>query len=142
MALNDDEVAAHPFLQTLGPDVLDPDTTPTQVRDRLLPKPFARRSFSTLLLDQHCLSGLGNYLRSEILFWAGVHPNMRPVDCSETQLQKIGEAAIAMPQQSYRHNGITNDLEQALTMRQQGQKRSRSTDMGFCTPRKTLLSVW
>lgn len=123
--LNDDEVAAHPFLQKLGPDILDSDTTPEQVCDRLLSKPFYRRSFSTLLLDQHCLSGLGNYLRSEILFLAGVHPNMRPIDCSEAQLQKLGKAAIALPQQSYRHNGITNDLERAQTLKAQGKKRSQ-----------------
>ncbi len=125
MVLNDDEVAAHPFLRRLGPDVLDPETTPEQVRDRLLSKPFYRRSFSTLLLDQHCLSGLGNYLRSEILFLAGIHPKMRPVDCSDEQIETLGKAAIAVPQQSYSHNGITNDLDRAKELKAKGIRRSQ-----------------
>lgn len=125
MVLNDDEVAAHPFLRKLGPDVLDPETQPDEVRDRLLSKPFYRRSLSTLLLDQHCLSGLGNYLRSEILFLAGVHPKMRPADCTKAQIKKLGEAAIAVPMQSYQHNGITNDLDRAMKLKAEGKRRSQ-----------------
>ena len=125
MVLNDDEVAGHPFLRKLGPDVLDEETTAEQVCDRLVSKQFYRRSFSTLFLDQHCLSGLGNYLRSEILFLAGVHPKMRPQDCTDTQLIALGKYAISVPQQSYQHNGITNDLERAKQLKDQGQRRSQ-----------------
>ena len=125
MVLNDDEVAAHPFLRKLGLDVLAEDTTPEQVRDRLLSKPFMRRSFSTLLLDQHCLCGLGNYLRSEILFLARVHPNMRPVDCSDEQLDILSREAIAVSIQSYQHNGITNNLERAMELKAEGMRRNQ-----------------
>lgn len=124
LVLNDDEVAAHPFLNRLGPDVLDEETTPEEVRDRLISKSFRRRSFSSLFLDQHCLSGLGNYLRSEILFMAGVHPTMRPQDCSDEQLEKLGKLAIAIPWQSYRHNGVTNDIERAKALKAQGKRKN------------------
>lgn len=121
--LNDDEVAAHPFLRRLGPDVLDDRVTVEEVRDRLLDKRFARRSFPTLLLDQQFLCGLGNYLRSEILFVAGVDPLARPIDCSSDQIQRLAEAAIALPRQSYTTRGITNDLAIAQSLKAQGLPR-------------------
>jgi endonuclease VIII len=121
--LNDDEIAAHPFLQKLGPDVLDPATTVEMVRDRLLDKRFYRRSFPTLLLDQHFLSGLGNYLRSEILFVARVYPTLRPVDCSPEQIEKLAAAAISLPRQSYATKGITNDLAIANQLKAAGKSR-------------------
>jgi endonuclease VIII len=123
LVLNDDEIAVHPFLQKLGPDVLEATTTMEQVRERLHDKRFYRRSFPTLLLDQHFLCGLGNYLRSEILFVARIHPSLRPLDCTEEQIQQLAEAAIALPQQSYVTKGITNDLAIVSALKAAGKPR-------------------
>jgi endonuclease VIII len=123
LVLDDAELAAHPFLSKLGPDVLDLDTTAEMVCDRLLHKRFHRRGFPTLLLDQHFLSGLGNYLRSEILFVAGVHPTQRPVDCTSDQIEQLAAAAIALPRQSYATQGITNDLNIVAQLKAAGKPR-------------------
>mgnify|MGYP001827726549 CR=1 FL=1 len=116
-------IAGHPFLSRLGPDVVsaDFDTVLAQVTERR----FARRQLGTLLLDQHFLAGVGNYLRSEILFVAGVHPGRRPVDCSTDQLAALADAAITLAQRSYRHNGVTCDLGLARRLKAEGQPRSR-----------------
>jgi endonuclease VIII len=121
--LDDAEVAAHPFLNKLGPDVLDADTTVEMVRDRLLQKQFHRRGLPTLLLDQQFLCGLGNYLRSEILFVAGLYPSLSPVDCTVAQIEQLAAAAIALPRQSYATQGITNDLHLAAQLKAAGKTR-------------------
>lgn len=121
--LTEPEIATHPFLSRLGPDVLDPQTTVEQVRSRLLDKRFYRRSLTSLLLDQGFLSGLGNYLRSEVLFVARVHPTCRPIDCTPGQIEQLAIAAIAVTQQSYETKGITNDLAIALKLKQMGHPR-------------------
>ena len=123
MVLDDAEVAAHPFLHKLGLDVLDDTVTVAQVYDRLTDQRFQRRSFPTLLLDQHFLCGIGNYLRSEILFFAHVYPTKRPVDCSPAQLEQLAIGAITLSRQSYETKGITNDLAIALALKQSGQAR-------------------
>lgn len=123
--LTDDEIVVHPFLRRLGPDVLDEATTIEQVRDRFLDKSFFRRGLTTLLLNQQFLCGLGNYLRSEILFVASVHPALRPMDCTPLQIQQLAEAAIAVSRQSYRTKGITNDLTIVESLKQQGYSRAR-----------------
>ncbi|MEL7085830.1 MAG: endonuclease VIII [Cyanobacteria bacterium P01_A01_bin.3] len=121
--LTDSDIADHPFLSKLGPDVLDENTTVDTVRDRLQQKQFHRRRFSTLLLDQHCLSGLGNYLRSEILFVSGLHPSQRPIDCSPTQLDTLSGNILIITRQSYETKGITNDLDTALALKSEGYRR-------------------
>ena len=65
--LRPEQLTTHPFLQRVGPDVLDPNLTPEVVKERLLSPRFRNRQFAGLLLDQAFLAGLGNYLRVEIL---------------------------------------------------------------------------
>ncbi|MGF1459973.1 MAG: endonuclease VIII [Leptolyngbyaceae cyanobacterium] len=121
--LRAEDVLDHPFIQKLGLDVLDKDLVPEQVLDWVQAKAFYRRRFTTLLLDQGFLCGVGNYLRSEILFVSRLHPTKRPTDCDRYQLARFADAALAIPQQSYHHNGITNDLDIAADLKQQGWPR-------------------
>ncbi|MBE9156146.1 endonuclease VIII [Nodosilinea sp. LEGE 06152] len=121
--LSADAVLTHPYIAKLGPDTLDATVTPTDVEARTLSAPFRRRQFATLLLDQGFLGGIGNYLRTEILYVACIHPAQRPVDCTPEQIAAFAEAALALPQQSYRHNGITNDLALAAHLKQTGYRR-------------------
>jgi len=67
--LTPEQLLTHPFLQRVGPDVLDMRLTASDVKARLLSPKFRNRQFSGLLLDQAFLAGLGNYLRVEILCW-------------------------------------------------------------------------
>lgn len=122
--LTPDQIPSHPFLSKLGPDVLNPQLRPANILELLTAKQHQRRQFTTLYLDQHFLAGIGNYLRSEILYVARIHPRLRPIDCSDTQLAALAEASIAIPYQSYRYNGITNDLDLANQLKAEGQKRS------------------
>jgi len=121
--LTADEVPQHPFIQKLGPDILAPQVTREQIFDWVQEKAFYRRRFTTLLLDQGFLCGVGNYLRSEILFVSGIHPTRRPTDCDRDQLARFADAALTIPQQSYHHNGITNDLDIAQDLKQRGWPR-------------------
>jgi endonuclease-8 len=50
--LTPEQVAHHPFLLRVGPDVLDMTLTAEQVKARLLSAKFRNRQFSGLLLDQ------------------------------------------------------------------------------------------
>jgi endonuclease VIII len=118
-----DAVPTHPYIAKLGPDTLDRAVTTALVEARTLSAPFRRRQFAALLLDQGFLGGIGNYLRTEILYVAQIHPAQRPVDCSPSQIAALAAAVLALPQQSYRHGGITNDLELAAQLKARGHRR-------------------
>ncbi len=117
------QLSRHPFLSRLGPDVLSADLE--QVLMQLHARGFHRRRLGSLLLDQRFLAGVGNYLRSEILFVARLHPARRPVDCDAQELRRLAAAALEVPRQSYRYDGVTNDLQLARALKAAGQRRSR-----------------
>ncbi len=118
--LRTEELAVHPFLARLGPDLLDESVTIEQIIERFNAAQFRRRKFTTLLLDQAFLAGPGNYLRSEIMFVGRIHPSLRPVDCTEPQIEQVAGAALKLTRQSYQTGGITNDLKLAEQLNEKG----------------------
>ena len=101
-----DEVDAHPFLQALGPDVLDHALDAAAVEARLRSPAFQGRALSSLLLDQGFLAGMGNYLRSEVLFAAGLLPRRRPKELSADETARLARALLDIPRLSYATRGI------------------------------------
>ncbi|MFI0471289.1 endonuclease VIII [Halomonas sp. HMF6819] len=116
--LDTDALEDHPFLARLGPDLLSQNVSTASVLARLDDSRFHRRSLGALLLDQGLVAGLGNYLRSEILFYAGLHPKKRPVDLTATEREQLAQIIIDTTWQAYRQAGVTNRdawIEQAKT---------------------------
>ncbi len=118
-------IASHPFLQRLGPDVLSTTTTLATLLMRLNEPAYQGRRLSTLLLDQHFLAGLGNYLRSEILFVARLHPAQKLGQCTPDQREALAKAILMVTRQSYETGGITNDLTRVDQLKAKGCRRSR-----------------
>lgn len=101
-----DEIQAHPFLVKLGPDVLDPVLDAKTVAKRLRDKKFSGRALGALLLDQAFLAGMGNYLRSEVLFAARLLPQRAPSDLDAAEVRRLAKELLAIPRRSYATRGI------------------------------------
>ncbi|MGB0188340.1 MAG: endonuclease VIII [Aequoribacter sp.] len=123
--LTADELTTHKFLARIGPDILSQQLTPQRVVQQLEDAKFSGRKLAHLYLDQGFFAGVGNYLRSEILFEARVNPNLRPKDLSPAQHMALGEATIEISKRAYKTAGITNDLERVAQLKEQGVKRSQ-----------------
>lgn len=117
----DDELSTHPFLSKLGPDLLAVDEA--AVESRLEDPRFARRQLAAVYLDQSFLAGLGNYLRAEILFVAGVHPARRARELSSSHRRLLAEATCTIARRSYRTGGITVDERLDAALRDDGVAR-------------------
>jgi endonuclease VIII len=74
-------------LQTLGPDLLDPEFDRAEALRRLIAQPD--REIATGLLDQRNLAGIGNVIKSEVLFVSGVHPAARVGELDRSWLEKL-----------------------------------------------------
>ncbi len=107
--LTPEQLTTHPFLQRVGPDVLDLRVTPEEVKARLLSAKFRNRQFSGLLLDQAFLAGLGNYLRVEILWEVGLAAQHKASQLSEAQLEALSHALLAIPRLSYNTRGVAKE---------------------------------
>ena len=103
------ELENHSYLGKIGPDVVHPDTTVPMILDQYQSGEFQNRKLATLLLDQGFLSGVGNYLRSEILFYAKVDPFIKLRECTPDEKEKLAEASRKLSRRSYETGGITND---------------------------------
>ncbi len=121
--LEPDQILIHPFLSKLGPDVLDQEVDLQIIKDRITDSRFQRRSIGILLLDQHWLSGLGNYLRSEILFVSQLTPQLKLKDLTPEQVHHFAAAILKLTRQSYKTKGITNDLKTVERLKGEGIKR-------------------
>lgn len=107
--LTPEQLLTHPFLQRVGPDVLDMRLTTETVKARLLSPAFRNRQFSGLLLDQAFLAGLGNYLRVEILWEVGLAGQRKASQLNERQLDALSHALLEIPRFSYNTRGVVDD---------------------------------
>lgn len=118
--LADDQLARHPFLSRIGPDVMDRELTTEQLLTRMNSPGFARRRLGSLFLDQVFLAGIGNYLRSEILFVSGAHPAQRPADLGARELDRLARNTLRIARRSYRTGGVTVPPSVATVLKGKG----------------------
>lgn len=114
------ELAAHPYLKRLGIELLAPGTTLAAVLEQVSAQRHARRTLGGLLLDQGFLAGVGNYLRSEILFVARLHPARRAGELEPAERRRLARAALAITRRAYRSGGVTNAPAAAARLRRAG----------------------
>jgi endonuclease-8 len=124
-------LAEHPYIAGLGVELLASETTVDTVRAQCRSPNFQRRALGGLLLDQGFLAGIGNYLRSDILFAAQVRPERRLGDLTEEERGKLATAAFELTHRSYRSGGITNDLARAARLKKSGLRFGRYRHLVF-----------
>lgn len=120
-----DTLNEQPFLARLGPDLLTHEVTVEEIVARLETPRFRRRGLGGLLLDQRFFAGIGNYLRSEILFYAALSPRARSVDLTDPQRWRLASEMLATIQQAYREAGVTNRPEWRKRLQEKGATRAR-----------------
>ncbi len=125
------ELELHPFLAKIGPDILSPKLTWKEISQRLRSERFHRRTLASLYLAQDFLAGIGNYLRSEILFCARVHPLRRLGDVSASARHALSQQTLILTRQSYNTQGVTNDLDSYRALRRAGRTFGQSRHWVF-----------
>jgi endonuclease-8 len=118
--LDDAALAGHPFLARIGPDLLSSRLTGRDVAARLRRPEFRRRAVQALYLDQGFVAGIGNYLRSEILFHARIPPAARPLDLDARAIGRLGRSTVLIGERAYRTGGLTNPPGRIERLRGQG----------------------
>lgn len=123
--LTPEEELFHPYLSRLGPDVLDPVLTWRDVSRRLNRPRFHNRALGSLYLDQGFLAGIGNYLRSEILFAAGLYPFCKPRELALNTRNRLARQTLLIARRAYETGGITNAPERVAALKACGLSRRR-----------------
>jgi len=134
------EENGHPFLARLGPDVLDEEVDAAFLGEHLRSKSIYRKKGATLMLDQRCFAGLGNYLRSEILHAAGVHPDDRPCDLDDETVERWASCIKSITVRAYETGGITVPKETAEAGKTRGEPRRTWRHAVFCRNDRPCLT--
>ena len=124
--LNEQGVRTHPFLNKLGPDILAAGLTWRDIAARLTAPEFRSEPVARLYLDQHFIAGIGNYLRSEILYFAGLHYSARPKDLTDEAIERLARQTLATTKRAYHTHGITNGRTQISARYGRGETRRRN----------------
>lgn len=66
-----------------------------------------RSAVSDFLHNQHNFSGIGNYLRAEIMYEARIDPRRKMGDLSTEELDLLYERSLSIIEASYRSHGLT-----------------------------------
>ena len=81
------EVEQLPFVQKLGPEPLDPQTTANEFIARI--RRHQNMMIKPAFLDQSVIAGVGNIYADESLWAAKIHPATRVRNVSDRQLDKL-----------------------------------------------------
>jgi len=125
------EVDQHPYIAKLGPDVVLKSTRAVDILHHISQKKYQRRQLGGLLLDQGFLSGVGNYLRSEILFRAGLRPNRTISSLTKEELQRFCDATIEIVRRAFEQKGITVSKQRYDSLRAEGLRHGASRHYVF-----------
>lgn len=119
------------YLARLGPDPVNQNVSIEDVIAQFNDKRFRGRGLGGLLLDQGFVAGVGNYLRSEILFEAGLMATVKPKDLSPEAQERLSRAILVLIERTYRLKGITNDPQRAEKLEREGRTFAQRRFMVF-----------
>ncbi len=94
-------------LDSIGPDLLSGDVSSEQFVQRLTQGKRVNKPISQLLMDQSVVSGIGNYLKAEILYSARISPHRLCRDITEDEFDVLFRHARSIMKFSYESGGAT-----------------------------------
>jgi endonuclease-8 len=93
ISISNDETKLEKKLKTLGPDIMDVDTT-YDIFEEQITKPINKnKKIGNVIVNQKLISGIGNYLRADILWMAKISPFRLVKNIEPKELKKIYQAS-------------------------------------------------
>jgi endonuclease VIII len=94
----------------LGPDLLSPDFEAGEVWQRLNLPENRERELGDAIMDQTIVAGIGNILKSEILFQAGLHPQRQVGSLSRTEFEDLMRYSLTLLRRTYEQGSFLRAL--------------------------------
>lgn len=91
-------------LANQGPDVFSKEFTAQYLRSKLVNK---KTAIGAVLMDQQIFPGVGNYLKSEVLFKAKIHPRRVARRLSMPRLENLRCSLISIVQNMIQRGGLS-----------------------------------
>ena len=92
-------------LNKLGPDILT-DKFSLDVWKKLVKK-HKGKNITAFLMNQSIISGIGNYIKAEALYYANISPHRKTGSLSDTEQARLYEGIRIIPRIAYNKNGLS-----------------------------------
>ena len=92
----DNEELLQKKLNSIGPDIMDLTTTVDTFKNQIQKKVNLEKVIGTVLMNQKIIAGIGNYLRSDILWLSKISPFRKVKDLTEKELEIIYKNALIL----------------------------------------------
>ena len=113
LKVNDNKEELEKKLNTLGPDIMDDSTSIDIFIEQITKKNNLDKFIGNVIMNQKVISGIGNYLRSDILWLSRISPFRKVKDLSETELETIYNNSRKLTWENYDlKKGIKNKIIQ------------------------------
>jgi len=76
-------------LKTIGPDIMESDTTFDVFKNQILKTCNLNKEIGIVIMNQKIISGIGNYLRADILYMSKISPFRKVDKLTEKELEAI-----------------------------------------------------
>jgi formamidopyrimidine-DNA glycosylase len=105
ISFHSDSVEVQKKLNGAGPDMLNSDVSFSEFYARLSKSP--NKNICKAIMDQKVISGVGNYIKSEALYRAGISPHLKICDIRMNRMEKLCEWIKIIIKTSYEQGGAT-----------------------------------
>jgi DNA-formamidopyrimidine glycosylase len=92
-------------INDLGPDIMRENFHLYEFKN--LFEKYTRRNITSFLTDQGIISGCGNYIKSETLYYSNISPLRKCGEISEDEIELIYEGLRIISRISYNKNGLS-----------------------------------
>lgn len=92
-------------LDKLGPDILTDDFTLGAWNEMLIK--YKNKNITSFLMDQSIISGIGNYIKAEALYYAKISPLRKTGSLKKSEALKLYEGIRIIPRIAYNKNGLS-----------------------------------
>ena len=94
-------------LDDIGPDLLNDKISESEYLEKMKNKKNSKKKLAVVMMDQSVFSGIGNYLKSEILYETKVSPNSVISNIPDTILSNLFKITLDKIQKSYKAGGAS-----------------------------------
>ena len=99
-----DEAHLNKKLSTLGPDISQQSTTLPVFKAQLEKAVHQNKPIGTVLMNQRVVSGIGNYLRADVLWLSKISPFRKVKDISPTEIKQLWTNSRLLTWSKYNYN--------------------------------------
>ena len=93
------------YIETLGPDILTTDFSLPAWKEIIAEN--RKKNITAILSDQEIISGVGDYIKSEALYYAKIAPTRKAESLKEHEVEKLYEGIICVSRLAYNYKGIS-----------------------------------